>query len=63
MSGLSIKEDNGKKAEKSVVVNSEEEDKAIKERRFYLHPSPRSKVGYSEPELLALFPLQSPNNK
>lgn len=25
-----------------------------------LHPSPRSKPGYTEPELLALFPLTSP---
>lgn len=39
-----------------------EEDKAIKERRFYLHLSPRSKPGYTEPELLALFPLTSPNS-
>ncbi|KAJ7001023.1 VQ motif-containing protein 31-like [Populus alba x Populus x berolinensis] len=41
-------------------LNNEEEEKAIKERRFYLHPSPRSKPGYTEPELLALFPLTSP---
>ncbi|XP_010452849.1 PREDICTED: VQ motif-containing protein 31-like isoform X1 [Camelina sativa] len=40
----------------------EEEEKAIKERRFYLHPSPRSKPGYTEPELLPLFPLTSPNS-
>ncbi|KAL0728420.1 hypothetical protein Bca4012_024513 [Brassica carinata] len=40
----------------------DQEDKAIKERRFYLHPSPRSKPGYTEPELLALFPLTSPNS-
>ncbi|CAF1788711.1 unnamed protein product, partial [Brassica napus] len=40
----------------------EEEEKAIKERRFYLHPSPRSKPGYTEPELLTLFPLTSPNS-
>ncbi|CAL0330058.1 unnamed protein product [Lupinus luteus] len=48
----------------SVVVpelNTEEEEKAIRERRFYLHPSPRSKQGFSEPELLTLFPLASPN--
>ncbi|CAL5214677.1 unnamed protein product [Lathyrus oleraceus] len=43
-------------------MNIEEEEKAIKERRFYLHPSPRSKAsGYNEPELLILFPLASPN--
>uniref|UniRef100_M4EIP0 GYF domain-containing protein n=1 Tax=Brassica campestris TaxID=3711 RepID=M4EIP0_BRACM len=39
-----------------------QEEKAIKERRFYLHPSPRSKPGYTEPELLTLFPLTSPNS-
>ncbi|KAF4391746.1 hypothetical protein CsatB_003614 [Cannabis sativa] len=49
-----------KKEEESVTLNSQEEEKAIKERRFYLHPSPRSQPGYSEPELLTLFPLSSP---
>lgn len=43
-------------------LNREEEEKAIKERRFYLHPSPRSKPGYIEPELLTLFPLASPHS-
>ncbi|XP_059650559.1 VQ motif-containing protein 31 [Cornus florida] len=43
-------------------LNAAEEENAIKERRFYLHPSPRSKpVGHIEPELLTLFPLKSPN--
>ncbi|KAF8115673.1 hypothetical protein N665_0025s0133 [Sinapis alba] len=46
----------------SCTTNTEEEEKAIKERRFYLHPSPRSKPGYTEPELLTLFPLTSPNS-
>ncbi|KAL0842811.1 hypothetical protein Bca101_016056 [Brassica carinata] len=46
----------------SCTTNIEEEEKAIKERRFYLHPSPRSKPGYTEPELLTLFPLTSPNS-
>ncbi|XP_058090011.1 VQ motif-containing protein 31-like [Magnolia sinica] len=41
-------------------LNSEEEERAIKERRFYLHPSPRSRLGNAEPELLPLFPLTSP---
>ncbi|KAI3435431.1 VQ domain-containing protein [Psidium guajava] len=36
--------------------NSQEEERAIKERRFYLHPSPRSRPGFTEPELLNLFP-------
>ncbi|KAK8484103.1 hypothetical protein V6N13_133254 [Hibiscus sabdariffa] len=38
----------------------EEEEKAIRERRFYLHPSPRSRARRTEPELLTLFPLTSP---
>ncbi|KAK3028696.1 hypothetical protein RJ639_038075 [Escallonia herrerae] len=42
-------------------LNVAEEEKAIKERRFYLHPSPRSKPGYTEPELLTLFPHTFPN--
>ncbi|KAL6338030.1 hypothetical protein AAG906_010595 [Vitis piasezkii] len=41
-------------------LSIEEEEKAIRERRFYLHPSPRSKPGFTEPELLTLFPLTSP---
>ncbi|KAL3844979.1 hypothetical protein ACJIZ3_002382 [Penstemon smallii] len=42
-------------------LNRGEEEKAIKEKRFYLHPSPRSKPRLaSEPELLTLFPLASP---
>lgn len=51
------------KKEESVMpeLNTEEEEKAIKERRFYFHPSPRAKPGYTEPELLMLFPLASPN--
>ncbi|XP_022933110.1 LOW QUALITY PROTEIN: VQ motif-containing protein 31-like [Cucurbita moschata] len=40
--------------------NKVEEEKAIKERGFYLHPSLRSKLGYTQPELLSLFPLESP---
>ncbi|KAJ4953277.1 hypothetical protein NE237_030109 [Protea cynaroides] len=47
---------------KSVLsdLHKENEEKAIKERRFYLHPSPSSKPGKVEPELLPLFPLTSP---
>ncbi|XP_020878149.1 VQ motif-containing protein 31 isoform X2 [Arabidopsis lyrata subsp. lyrata] len=60
---LSFKPTEGEKAEPdSCTTNIEEEEKAIKERRFYLHPSPRSKPGYTEPELLTLFPLASPNS-
>lgn len=40
----------------------EEEEKAIAEKGFYLHPSPLStpRGSGSEPELLPLFPLHSP---
>ncbi|CAL0310157.1 unnamed protein product [Lupinus luteus] len=36
--------------------NSSEEEKAIAEKGFYLHPSPRT----TKPQLLTLFPLTSP---
>ncbi|GAA0159358.1 hypothetical protein LIER_38854 [Lithospermum erythrorhizon] len=42
---------------------SSEEEKAIAEKKFYLHPSPRTTTptdDYSEPQLLSLFPLTSP---
>ncbi|XP_059440851.1 VQ motif-containing protein 31-like [Corylus avellana] len=59
-SRLCILEDE-KKGESGIPeLNTQEEEKAIKERRFYLHPSPRSRPGYTEPELLTLFPLTSP---
>ena len=58
---LSIQEE--KKKEEPVELNSQEEEKAIKERRFYLHPSPRGRPGYTEPELLTLFPLSSPTSE
>lgn len=44
----------------SLELDHEEEERAIKERRFYLHPSPRSRPVNAEPELLPLFPLTSP---
>ncbi|CAN6973987.1 unnamed protein product [Brassica oleracea var. botrytis] len=60
---LSFKPTEGDKADPdSCTTNNEEEERAIKERRFYLHPSPRSKPGYTEPALLTLFPLTSPNS-
>ncbi|KAF3321711.1 VQ motif-containing protein 31 [Carex littledalei] len=46
----------------SVEINEEAEQMAIRERRFYLHPSPRSRESVSEPELLPLFPLSSPGS-
>ncbi|CAH8364158.1 unnamed protein product [Eruca vesicaria subsp. sativa] len=53
----------GDKAEpESCTTNIDQEEKAIRERFFNLHPSPRSKPGYTEPELLSLFPLTSPNS-
>lgn len=36
------------------------EDKAIKEKGFYLHPSPASTPRDAEPRLLPLFPVTSP---
>ncbi|KAJ0051919.1 hypothetical protein Pint_00441 [Pistacia integerrima] len=60
LSKLSIEEEENKEEQAKSELNSHEEEKAIKERRFYLHPSPRSKPGYTEPELLTLFPLTSP---
>ncbi|KAL3615087.1 hypothetical protein CASFOL_040748 [Castilleja foliolosa] len=41
-------------------LNKEAEDKAIKEKGFYLHPSPASTPRDSEPRLLPLFPVTSP---
>lgn len=41
--------------------NSSEEEKAIAEKKFYLHPSPRTTTRDSEPpQLLPLFPVTSP---
>ncbi|KAK8527420.1 hypothetical protein V6N13_085249 [Hibiscus sabdariffa] len=40
--------------------NSSEEDKAIAEKGFYLHPSPMSTPRDAEPQLLPLFPVTSP---
>ncbi|XP_007212484.2 VQ motif-containing protein 31 [Prunus persica] len=47
-------------AEENKSTNTqEEEERAIQERRFYLHPSP---CGCRPPELLTLFPLTSPKS-
>ncbi|XP_027355796.1 VQ motif-containing protein 4-like [Abrus precatorius] len=40
--------------------SSSEEDKAIAEKGFYLHPSPMSTPREFEPQLLPLFPMTSP---
>ncbi|CAN6689790.1 unnamed protein product [Malus baccata var. baccata] len=41
-------------------LNREAEEKAIKEKSFYLHPSPSTTPRESEPRLLPLFPTTSP---
>ncbi|KAF8083606.1 hypothetical protein N665_0763s0004 [Sinapis alba] len=41
---------------------SSEEDKAIAEKGYYLHPSPVSTPRDSQPLLLPLFPVTSPRN-
>ncbi|XP_014517843.1 VQ motif-containing protein 4 [Vigna radiata var. radiata] len=41
-------------------LDSEAEDKAIKEKGFFLHPSPASTPRDAEPRLLPLFPTTSP---
>uniref|UniRef100_A0A0A0LV54 VQ domain-containing protein n=1 Tax=Cucumis sativus TaxID=3659 RepID=A0A0A0LV54_CUCSA len=48
-----LKNGNGK-------LDAEAEEKAIKEKGFYLHPSPTTTPRDSEPRLLPLFPLTSP---
>ncbi|KAL5096713.1 hypothetical protein RYX36_001040 [Vicia faba] len=45
---------------RSSCLNAEAEDKAIKEKGFFLHPSPVSTPRDSEPRLLPLFPTTSP---
>ncbi|XP_074318780.1 VQ motif-containing protein 31-like [Silene latifolia] len=47
-SGLSLVESETNGESSSCDLNAREEEKAIKERRFYLHPSPRSKPGFIE---------------
>ncbi|KAI6687290.1 VQ motif-containing protein 4 [Syzygium oleosum] len=40
--------------------NSSEEERAIAEKGFYLHPSPMNTPRDAEPQLLPLFPVTSP---
>ncbi|XP_057968649.1 VQ motif-containing protein 4-like [Malania oleifera] len=42
------------------IGNSSEEERAIAEKGFYLHPSPMTTPRGSEPQLLPLFPMTSP---
>ncbi|CAL0325241.1 unnamed protein product [Lupinus luteus] len=58
---LLVEEDEKKEDSAIPEINTEEEEEAIRERRFYLHPSPRTKQGFSQPQLLTLFPMASPN--
>ncbi|GLT29474.1 hypothetical protein SLA2020_043400 [Shorea laevis] len=44
----------------NATINPEAEEKAIKEKGFYLHPSPSTTPRDSEPRLLPLFPTTSP---
>ncbi|KAF9672357.1 hypothetical protein SADUNF_Sadunf11G0033200 [Salix dunnii] len=41
-------------------MDTDAEEKAIKERGFYFHPSPGSTPREAEPRLLPLFPVTSP---
>ncbi|KAG8365502.1 hypothetical protein BUALT_Bualt18G0111700 [Buddleja alternifolia] len=43
-------------------LDTQAEDKAIKEKGFYLHPSPSDTPRDSEPRLLPLFPVTSPRD-
>ncbi|GAV66694.1 VQ domain-containing protein [Cephalotus follicularis] len=45
---------------KSSGFNEDAEEKAIKEKGFYLHPSPATTPRETEPRLLPLFPVTSP---
>ncbi|KAE8707538.1 VQ motif-containing protein 4 [Hibiscus syriacus] len=47
-------------ANNNATLDKEAEEKAIKEKGFYLHPSPASTPRDSEPRLLPLFPVTSP---
>ncbi|KDP20982.1 hypothetical protein JCGZ_21453 [Jatropha curcas] len=42
------------------LVDTDAEEKAIKEKGFYLHPSPATTPREAEPRLLPLFPVTSP---
>ncbi|VVA11640.1 PREDICTED: VQ [Prunus dulcis] len=53
----------GSESPSSPAAAASEEEKAISEKGFYLHPSPLSTPrGSDPPELLTLFPLSSPGH-
>lgn len=60
ISKLSLVQQSQDEPRMPLVLDRQEEEKAIKERRFYLHPSPRAVTRTSKPELLHLFPMTSP---
>lgn len=53
-------EDPFDKSSSPSLGSSSEEEKAIAEKKFYFHPSPRTTPRDSEPQLLPLFPVTSP---
>ncbi|KAB5534615.1 hypothetical protein DKX38_017701 [Salix brachista] len=55
-----LNEDPFNKSSPSLGNSSSEEERAIAEKGFYLHPSPISTPRDSEPQLLSLFPVTSP---
>ncbi|XP_073028913.1 VQ motif-containing protein 4-like [Primulina eburnea] len=55
-----LNEDNLSRSSPAAIGNSLEEEKAIAEKKFYFHPSPRTAPGNAEPQLLSLFPVTSP---
>lgn len=57
-----LNEDPFNKSSPSMGNSSSEEERAIAEKKFYLHPSPRTSTPRDSdpPQLLPLFPLTSP---
>ncbi|XVF04236.1 hypothetical protein REPUB_Repub05bG0065000 [Reevesia pubescens] len=55
-----LNEDPFNKSSSPSLGSSSEEEKAIAEKGFYLHPSPMSTPRDTEPQLLPLFPVTSP---
>lgn len=55
-----LNEDPFNKSSPSLGNSSSEEERAIAEKGFYMHPSPISTPRDHEPQLLSLFPVTSP---
>ncbi|KAK4439180.1 VQ motif-containing protein 4 [Sesamum alatum] len=60
LSPITPSTDEGSNKYSSMASPSMEEEKAIAEKKFYFHPSPRTTPRNAEPTLLPLFPLTSP---